>query len=80
MDKFRIIVSDHLHQAGWQALAQAGDACTAGPYATRAELLAGIANADALIVRSQTVVDEVLLAAAPRLKVVSARRGAAQPY
>ncbi|HMM54020.1 MAG TPA: hydroxyacid dehydrogenase [Candidatus Desulfobacillus sp.] len=36
----------------------------------RGELLAGLAAADALIVRNRTRVDEALLAAAPRLRVV----------
>lgn len=36
----------------------------------RGELLAGLAAADALIVRNRTRVDETLLAAAPRLRVV----------
>jgi D-3-phosphoglycerate dehydrogenase len=75
MGQFCVVVSDHLHPSGWGALAQAEDVALAGPFAGRDELLAALAGADGLIVRSRTQVDAELLAAAPRLKAV-ARAGA----
>jgi D-3-phosphoglycerate dehydrogenase / 2-oxoglutarate reductase len=72
---FHILVTDHLHAAGWDLLRAADDISHAGPFESRAELLNAVADADALIVRSGTKVDAQLLAAAPRLKVV-ARAGA----
>lgn len=71
MTHYQIIVSDHLHPAGWDALAQAADATCLGPIASRPELLRQLQAADALIVRSSTQVDAELLAAGPRLKVIA---------
>lgn len=70
-----IIVSDHLHAAGWEILHKDPAVTVQGPFAGRDEVLAHLAGADALIVRSSTVVDLPLLEAAPNLKVV-ARAGA----
>lgn len=72
---FNILVSDHLHEAGWELLLQAGDAHPSGPYSSREQLLAAVSEAHALIVRSTTQVDSELLEAAPDLKVI-ARAGA----
>lgn len=72
---YHILVADHLPDAGWDLLRAAPDATLAGPFATRADLLAALPTADALIIRSTTTVDAALLDAAPRLKVV-ARAGA----
>jgi len=73
--EFHVIISDHLHPSGWQALLQTGGMRTSGPFASRQEVLRAVADADALIIRSATIVDEELLNAAPRLKVL-ARAGA----
>jgi D-3-phosphoglycerate dehydrogenase len=70
-----IVVSDHLNEAGWRVLREAPDVSLAGPFAERRDVLAAVAGADAIIVRSGTRVDAELLAAAPRLKV-AARAGA----
>lgn len=73
--EFHVIISDHLHPSGWQLLNQASGIHTSGPFSSRAEVLKAVEEADALIIRSTTQVDEELLNAAPRLKVV-ARAGA----
>lgn len=70
-----ILIADHLPEAGWEVLRSRPDVTCAGPFSSRAELLAALPRADALIVRSATAVDEALMDAAPRLKVV-ARAGA----
>ena len=72
---FQILVSDHLHSAGWDVLHQAKDVTTIGPFANRVDVLETVAEADAIIIRSGTQVDPELLDAAPRLRVV-ARAGA----
>lgn len=70
-----ILITDHLPDSGWDALSNAADITTAGPFASRAALIAELPQADALIIRSATVVDAALLDAAPKLKVI-ARAGA----
>jgi D-3-phosphoglycerate dehydrogenase len=75
MAAYHIVVADPLHDFGWETLQQAENASWTGPYEDREDLLRAVALADALIVRSATVVDEELLAAGPRLKIV-ARAGA----
>lgn len=72
---FHILVTDHVHPAGWDQLRQADDVIVSGPLDTRAALLAALANVDAMIIRSGTQVDTQLLEAAPHLKVI-ARAGA----
>ncbi|MBE9524333.1 MAG: phosphoglycerate dehydrogenase [Chloroflexi bacterium] len=72
---FNILVTDHLHAAGWDLLRQDDDVITSGPFKTRDALLLAISKADAIIIRSGTKVDMQLLDAAPRLKVI-ARAGA----
>lgn len=75
MRQFHIVVADHLHESGWEALCRAEDVTLAGPYSSRPEVLAALPKAHALIVRSTTQVDRELLQAAPHLQVV-ARAGA----
>ena len=70
-----ILISDHLPKSGWDLLHDSSDITTAGPFKTRAELLAALPGAQALIVRSATRVDAELLDAAPDLVAV-ARAGA----
>jgi D-3-phosphoglycerate dehydrogenase / 2-oxoglutarate reductase len=70
-----ILVADHLHDAGWAILNQADGVRTFGPFKNRSQLFFKLPQANALIIRSTTQVDEELLTAAPRLKVV-ARAGA----
>jgi D-3-phosphoglycerate dehydrogenase len=72
---FHIVVSDHLNEAGWEVLRAAPDARLAGPFNCRADVLAAVREAQALIVRSGTQVDAELLNAAPGLRV-AARAGA----
>jgi len=70
-----ILVTDHLHPAGWDLLRQADGVITSGPFNTRAALLQAIPKADAIIIRSGTRVDAQLLKVASHLKVI-ARAGA----
>ena len=72
---FNILVTDHLHVAGWDLLRQADDVNTSGPFNTREALLLAVTTADAMIIRSGTRVDAQLLESAPKLKVI-ARAGA----
>jgi D-3-phosphoglycerate dehydrogenase len=72
---YRIVVSDHLPQLGWELLQQAEDVQTVGPYIDRDELLAALPGAQALIVRGGSQVDRALIDQAPNLKVI-ARAGA----
>jgi D-3-phosphoglycerate dehydrogenase len=71
----RLLISDHLPPSGWDALRANPDVTASGPCASRAETLAALPSADALIVRSTTRVDAELLDAAPNLRAV-ARAGA----
>ncbi len=75
MAAYQIVVADPLHDLGWETLQQDKDVHCSGPYGQRESLLSAISQADALIVRSATVVDEELLEAGQRLKIV-ARAGA----
>jgi D-3-phosphoglycerate dehydrogenase len=68
--KIHVLVSDHLHEAGWEILHQDSDISLDGPYQDRRDVLKQIKRADGIIVRSQTLVDEALLDAAPRLAVI----------
>ncbi len=74
-NSFHMLVTDHLHPAGWDLLHQAKDVSTSGPFNSRSDLLQTVQSADAVIIRSGTLVDDQLLNAAPRLKVI-ARAGA----
>ncbi len=70
-----IVISDHLDAAGRHQLEATPNTNVVGPFNSPADFEAALATADALIVRSQTVVDAALLTKAPRLKVI-ARAGA----
>jgi D-3-phosphoglycerate dehydrogenase len=74
-DLLRIVVAEHLPEAGWQALHAAPDVEVVGPFPEGAALHTALRDADALILRGATTVDEALLDVAPRLKAV-ARAGA----
>ena len=73
--RWRIVIADQLPEAGWEILRAEPGLALAGPIADRAELLAALAGADALILRAATRVDAELLDAAPRLRVIG-RAGA----
>ncbi|MCB0989948.1 MAG: phosphoglycerate dehydrogenase, partial [Acidimicrobiales bacterium] len=71
MTKFRVLVSDSLGAAGLEILAKAPDVELVDASAqSRAELIASIAGADALVIRSGTTVDAELIQAADGLKVI----------
>ncbi|MGH2537748.1 MAG: phosphoglycerate dehydrogenase [Candidatus Promineifilaceae bacterium] len=68
---FRILVSDKLGDEGLQRLEVASDACyDLKPDLSPDALVAAVADYDALIVRSGTQVNEAVLEAGRRLKVV----------
>ena len=66
----RVLVAEKVAPAGLDLLRQAGHEVVDLAGAPREKLLAELATADALLVRSATRVDAELLAAAPRLTVV----------
>ena len=67
----RIVISEFMDEAAVASLARQFDVrYDAGLVDRRDELLAGLADADALIVRNRTQVDAALLARAPKLRVV----------
>jgi len=66
----KVLVSEPIAQKGIDKLIQEGATVDVKPNLTRQELLAIIGEYDALIVRSNTIVDEELYQAATRLKVV----------
>ncbi len=68
---WKILVADPIHESGWEILRDADNVNVAGPFASRSALLKALPQADALVVRSGTQVNETLLAAAPRLKAVA---------
>ena len=68
---FEILISDPLGQEGLDLLAAAGDVrFTLQPGLGRPDLLAAVAGADALIVRSATRADAEVIAAGAKLKVI----------
>jgi len=69
--RFQIVVADPLHACGWDLLNAAKDVDISGPYDCRDDLRNVLAEADGLLICSDTTVDAELLAAAPRLKVVA---------
>ena len=73
--RWRILIADHLPEAGWEVLRAEPGIEAIGPIADRATLLAALPEADALILRAATQVDAELLDAAPRLRVIG-RAGA----
>ena len=66
----RVIVAEEVAASGLELFRQAGHEVLELVGAPRETLLAELATADALLVRSATKVDRELLAAAPRLSVV----------
>jgi D-3-phosphoglycerate dehydrogenase len=66
----RILVTEEIAESGLQRLASAGHAVDVRLGLSRNELLATVAGAAALIIRSATMVDEEMLAAADGLMVV----------
>jgi len=70
---YHVLVSDNVHQAALDVLKNAGDAfhVTAPGQMSRAEVLAAIPDADALIIRSATKADAELLSASTRLKIIA---------
>ncbi len=66
----RVIVAEKVAAAGLDLLRRAGHEVVDLAGAPREKLLAELASADALLVRSATKVDAELFAAAPRLSVV----------
>ncbi len=66
----RILVTEEIAESGLQRLASAGHVVDVQLGLSRDELLATVAGAAALIIRSATMVDEELLAAADDLMVV----------
>lgn len=70
---FHVLVPDNVHPRALQVLAAAGDALRviAPGQMTRAELLAAVPEADALIIRSASKVDREVLEAASRLRLIA---------
>lgn len=69
---YHVLIADSVDPAAVELLRQApGFTVTAPGGMARADVLAAIPSADALIIRSATTADAELLAAAPRLKVVA---------
>ena len=66
----RIVVAEAIAAAGISALRIAGHEIHDFAGQPREALLAALANADALIVRSQVQVDAALIAAGPQLKII----------
>ena len=69
--KFNICVADPLHEKGWEILKQAEDITICGPYGCRDDLKNVLADAEGLLICSDTSVDADLLESAPRLKAVA---------
>jgi D-3-phosphoglycerate dehydrogenase / 2-oxoglutarate reductase len=67
----RVVVAEKVSSAGLDLLRQAGHEVVDLAGATREALLAALADAEALLVRSATAVDADLFAAAPKLSVVA---------
>ncbi len=69
---YHVLISDSVDPAAVELLRRAaGFTVTAPGGMSRAETLAAIPTADALIIRSATTADAALLAAAPNLKVIA---------
>ena len=67
----RVVIAEPFAEAGLAVLREAGIDVDTRIGAPRAELAAALAEADGLIVRSETRVDRSLLAAGPRLAVIA---------
>lgn len=69
---FQVLVPDAVHQSAIDILEASAGICAAAPgKLERAALLAAVADADALIIRSGVTADAALLARAPRLKAIA---------
>jgi len=75
LSRKRVVVAEPFAEHGLAVLREAGIDIDSQVGGSRAELVAALARADGLIVRSETRVDRELLAAGPHLAVV-ARAGA----
>jgi D-3-phosphoglycerate dehydrogenase / 2-oxoglutarate reductase len=75
LSRKRVVVAEPFAEQGLAVLRDAGIDVDSQVGGSRAELVAALAGADGLIVRSETRVDRELLAAGPQLAVV-ARAGA----
>ena len=71
LSRRRVVVAEPFAEAGLAVLREAGIDVDSQVGRSRAELVAALADADGLIVRSETRVDRELLAAGPRLAVVA---------
>ncbi|MCB9451302.1 MAG: hypothetical protein H6672_07665 [Anaerolineaceae bacterium] len=72
MTQFHVLVPDNVDQAALDILQSAGDITVTAPgKMSRAETLAAIGDADALIIRSATKADAELLNAANKLKIIA---------
>ncbi|MBI5667490.1 MAG: phosphoglycerate dehydrogenase [Chloroflexi bacterium] len=71
MTIYHILVPDSVHPSAVEILQAAGLNVTAPGQMKRADTLAAIADADALIIRSATKADAELILAAPKLKVIA---------
>ena len=67
----RIVISDQIAPAARARLADEADIVDVAGTALDLALHAALADADALVVRSETIVDEAALAAAPTAQVVA---------
>lgn len=68
--RWKIVVSDQIHAVAREQLAAVGNLVDVDGTNVQA-LLEAVADADALVVRSETLVTPQVLAAAPRLKVIA---------
>ena len=68
---YHILVPDSVHSRAVDVLTASGLQFTAPGQMTRAELLAAIGDADALIIRSASKIDAEALAAATKLKMIA---------
>ena len=75
LSRKRVVIAEPFAEHGLAVLREAGIDVDSQVGGSRAELVAALASADGLIVRSETRVDRELLAAGPHLAVV-ARAGA----
>ncbi|MGH8928624.1 MAG: phosphoglycerate dehydrogenase [Acidimicrobiia bacterium] len=69
MSRAKVVVAEALAPAGIEALAATTDVIDASGW-ERAALVAALADAEGLVVRSATRVDTALIAAAPKLRVI----------
>jgi D-3-phosphoglycerate dehydrogenase / 2-oxoglutarate reductase len=70
---YKVVVPDVVHPKAMDILSAAGDALNVVSQGqmTRADLMAQVADADALIIRSASKVDKEVLDAAPNLKLIA---------